>query len=106
MVKIESFDVSGWQLSELIRLVGGQRCLERARHLAGNFALNRENVLRRERAIVTLGPEVPVAGGIDQLDIDMDLVARTLDPTFQDGSHSQLPRDLFDAFAAGAILFD
>src|SRR5687768_3976831 len=72
----------------------------------GDLALDREDVLGRQFAIIGLGPEVRVSAGIDELDMDAHAVARTLHAAFEDLRHSQLIGDRLHRQLRVPKLFD
>ena len=67
-------------------------CLQRVRDFRRDVGFHREDVV--ELSIVTLGPEMRVALGIDELDVDAHAVAGFAHTAFQDVGNSKLLRDL------------
>src|SRR5205823_13323059 len=55
-------------------------------------------------AVVALRPKVPVAAGVDQLDVDKHAVARAADAPFENIRHAQRPADLTYIAPAGFLI--
>ena len=69
------------------------------------LALNRKQVGRG--AIISFGPDVCVAAGIDQRSVDAKPIARALDRAFHNVSDAELATDLpHVAFGARFVLAD
>ena len=49
---------------------------------------------RRNRSLASLGPQMRIPFGVDQLGVDADLVARPADAAFQHIAHTKLAADL------------
>ena len=50
-------------------------------------------------AVISLGPQMAVFGGVNQLNRDGHTISRACDCSLDNGFHTKLPRDLIDWFA-------
>ena len=72
----------------------------RAERLACNWSGNRGRDLALNReyiskvAVISLSPERPIGGHIDQLSVDAHPIARSLDGSFHDTRNTELLADL------------
>ena len=68
----------------------------------GNFALDAEDV--DEFAVVGIGPQMRIAGYLDELDVDAYLIGDFLDAALEDVRHAKLLRDLGEIAGLALIL--
>ena len=74
------------------QLVAAQGKSQGLRHVSRDLGFHRENIFHP--AIVTLRPEMPIAGEADELDVDPYSIARFLHASLQEVGNAQRARDL------------
>src|SRR5271157_1343106 len=70
--------------------------IQRFRNFQGDLFLKRKDILQVTGEIV--GPGLKAGGGIDELDVDADLIPSFADAAFQKIPHTQLTSDLGSGF--------
>ncbi len=88
------------------RLVHRERRVERLGHSQRDLALDGQQVVDAQLAVVGLGPQVLVALGIDQLQVDPHCLAGPLNAALEYVAGVQLPADLSQILRAVAIRHD
>ena len=70
--------------------------------VCAHIALDREDV--DELAVVGIGPQMRIAGRLDELDVDAHLIGGFLDAALQNVRHAKLLRDLGEIARLALIL--
>lgn len=95
-------EVQSFGIPDRPRGFGGEHLeVEREGDAPGDLAPQFEKVA--QFAVEALGPEMRVAGRVDQLGVDAHPVAGALDAAFDDIAHGQFAADLFGAFRLHAV---
>jgi hypothetical protein len=87
------FDAAGGEQNQTVSVAANRilASVDPGSRISGSFVISRNTALTYRKP---LGPEMRVGLGIDQLDVDADLVARSTDAPFEHIADAQLAADL------------
>ena len=103
-IRFPGLEVVGGSHADCIALLWCQFSSDRFYNLKCDFRLDIEDVVDGHFSIKRFRPQVLIGCNVDQLGVDADALAGTLDAAFQNDAYTQFIGNLGDLFGGVAVL--